>query len=110
MTEEGVIKLADFGLARKFSNFLTQQKGEETAKRSISLCTSLPDPLPESRRPLLTNRVITLWYRPPELLLGTEVYDGSIDMWSAGCIMAELICGSPLFAADRESLLIRQIV
>ncbi|KFG48709.1 putative cell-cycle-associated protein kinase CDK, partial [Toxoplasma gondii p89] len=82
MDTDGTVKLADFGLARKFTN----------------------------EKPALTNRVITLWYRPPELLLGSEAYDGSVDMWSAGCIMAELVCGMPLFAADKEAALLRQIV
>lgn len=38
-----------------------------------------------------TNRVITLWYRPPELLLGSEQYTGAVDIWSAGCILAEFL-------------------
>jgi cyclin-dependent kinase 12/13 len=50
---------------------------------------------------VLTNRVITLWYRPPELLLGYVEYTPKIDMWSVGCIIAEMfrrkafITGSP---------------
>ncbi|KAG2379073.1 hypothetical protein C9374_007711 [Naegleria lovaniensis] len=38
-----------------------------------------------------TNKVVTLWYRSPEVLLGSQYYDGSIDMWSVGCILGELI-------------------
>lgn len=53
----GVLKLADFGLARFYQ---------------------------KRRRSDYTNRVITLWYRPPELLLGTTVYGPEVDMWSAG--------------------------
>ncbi len=53
---------ADFGLARVF------QANEDRA---------------------YTNRVITLWYRPPELLLGNEHYGPEVDMWSAGCILGE---------------------
>ena len=43
-----------------------------------------------------TNRVVTLWYRPPELLLGERNYGPAVDMWGAGCIMAEMWtrCGS----------------
>ena len=37
-----------------------------------------------------TNRVVTLWYRPPELLLGERNYGPAVDMWGAGCIMAEM--------------------
>ena len=39
----------------------------------------------------LTNRVITLWYRPPEVLMGSTDYDSSVDIWSCGCIFAELL-------------------
>lgn len=53
----GELKLADFGLARIFQ---------------------------KRRKNDYTNRVITLWYRPPELLLGTTVYGPEVDMWSAG--------------------------
>jgi len=66
---QGVLKLADFGLAR-------------------------PCVLENSKS--LTNRVITLWYRPPELLLGTQTYGPAVDMWSAGCIFAELLHGKPI--------------
>ncbi len=64
----GILKLADFGLARSCAS--------ESAKT-------------------LTNRVITLWYRPPELLLGTQSYGPAVDLWSAGCIFAELLLGKP---------------
>eukprot|EP00854_Cymbomonas_tetramitiformis_P021700 gene21700-26101_t len=65
---KGILKLADFGLARPWTS--------ENANA-------------------LTNRVITLWYRPPELLLGAQKYGPEIDMWSVGCIFAELLLGSP---------------
>ncbi|KDD74762.1 protein kinase, partial [Helicosporidium sp. ATCC 50920] len=70
----GGLRIGDFGLARYF------RKGARDA---------------ESAR--LTNRVITLWYRPPELFLGAERYGTEIDVWSAGCILAELIIGKALF-------------
>ena len=41
--------------------------------------------------------MITLWYRPPELLLGEERYGPSIDVWSCGCILGELFAKKPLF-------------
>ncbi|CAN1249649.1 Cyclin-dependent kinase C-2 [Linum perenne] len=72
---EGNLKLADFGLARSFSN-------DENAN--------------------LTNRVITLWYRPPELLLGATKYGPAVDMWSVGCIFAELLHGKPIFPGKDE--------
>ncbi|KAJ1686940.1 hypothetical protein LUZ63_018330 [Rhynchospora breviuscula] len=72
---EGNLKLADFGLARSFS-------GEQNAN--------------------LTNRVITLWYRPPELLLGSTKYGPQVDMWSVGCIFAELLHGKPILPGKNE--------
>ena len=43
-----------------------------------------------------TNRVVTLWYRPPELLLGERNYGPPVDMWGCGCIMAEMWTRSPI--------------
>lgn len=71
----GELKLADFGLAR------------------------LKNPQPDAA---YTNRVITLWYRPPELLFGAIHYDTSVDMWSAGCILAELLARKPIFPGRTE--------
>jgi cyclin-dependent kinase 9 len=67
ITKNGVLKLADFGLARAIS---TSNKSH--ANR-------------------YTNRVVTLWYRPPELLLGERNYGSPVDLWGAGCIMAEVL-------------------
>lgn len=47
-------------------------------------------------------QVITLYYRAPELLLGHEQYNFAVDMWSVGCVMAEILNGEPLFVADTE--------
>ncbi|CAG5092670.1 Similar to cdk9: Cyclin-dependent kinase 9 (Xenopus tropicalis) [Cotesia congregata] len=49
-----------------------------------------------------TNRVVTLWYRPPELLLGDRNYGPSIDLWGAGCILAEMWIRSPIFQGATE--------
>mmetsp|Transcript_1109 Transcript_1109/g.3390 ORF Transcript_1109/g.3390 Transcript_1109/m.3390 type:complete len:473 (-) Transcript_1109:177-1595(-) len=67
------LKLADFGLAR---------------------------PLSHSRP--LTPKVISLWYRPPELLMGSKDYDVSVDIWSFGCILSEMATGKALFPGDSE--------
>ncbi|KRH92523.1 Protein kinase PCTAIRE [Pseudoloma neurophilia] len=74
ITNNNVIKLADFGLSRKVHLPLRS----------------------------LTKDVITLWYRPPELLLGCEIYNSSIDIWSYGCIIAEIVNLQPLFPGDSE--------
>ncbi|KAK1384677.1 Cyclin-dependent kinase [Heracleum sosnowskyi] len=49
-----------------------------------------------------TQLVVTLWYRAPELLLGAKQYSTEVDMWSVGCIMAELLLNQPLFNGDNE--------
>ncbi|KAK4031542.1 kinase-like domain-containing protein [Parachaetomium inaequale] len=66
---KGQLKLGDFGLARAFG---------------IPVNT-------------FSNEVVTLWYRAPDVLLGSRTYNTSIDIWSAGCIMAEMFSGRPLF-------------
>ncbi|KAF9097115.1 Cyclin-dependent kinase 3 [Mortierella sp. GBA35] len=68
------LKLADFGLARAFG---------------IPLRT-------------YTHEVITLWYRAPEILMGSRHYSTAVDMWSVGCIFAEMITKKPLFPGDSE--------
>jgi len=50
----------------------------------------------------MTNRVITLWYRPPELLLGVDQYGAEVDIWSLGCIFGELLSGKALFHGATE--------
>ena len=80
----GVAKLADFGLAREY----TTDPSLEGPQHGEALN--------------MTNKVITLWYRPPELLLGATQYGSEIDMWSMGAILAELLLQRPLFSADKE--------
>jgi CTD kinase subunit alpha len=83
----GVLKITDFGLARKMKPI------------------DLHDPI--SGESDYTNRVITLWYRPPELLLGTTSYGREVDMWGVGCLLVELFTKKALFQAQDE---IQQIV
>ncbi|TAQ85868.1 hypothetical protein B7494_g5823 [Chlorociboria aeruginascens] len=71
---DGEIKLADFGLARSFS-----------------------DPYR-----VMTSNVITRWYRPPELLFGAKHYSGAVDIWSVGLVFAELIIRNPFLAGNTE--------
>ncbi|KAI1391184.1 serine/threonine-protein kinase [Hypoxylon trugodes] len=71
---DGEVKLADFGLARTFS-----------------------DPY----KPMSSN-VITRWYRPPELLYGAKHYSGAVDVWSVGLVFAELIIRMPYIAGNTE--------
>lgn len=58
----------------------------------------------------MTNRVCTLWYRAPELLLGDMEYDSKIDSWSVGCIILELKHGKPFFKGKDEISQIKEIL
>ncbi|KAF2089873.1 kinase-like protein [Saccharata proteae CBS 121410] len=75
MNNRGEIKIADFGMARYFG-----------------------DPPP----PNMTQLVVTLWYRAPELLLGAKEYGRAVDMWSIGCIFGELLTKEPLLQGKNE--------
>ena len=55
-----------------------------------------------SPRRAYTHEVITLWYRAPEILLGAEHYSTPVDIWSIGCIFAEMASSRPLFPGDSE--------
>lgn len=69
---KGYLKICDFGLSRFFT-------------------------IPIQ---MLTPDLVTLWYRPPELLLHNDYYEVSVDIWSAGCVLAELAMRKPLFPGD----------
>jgi len=71
---DGVLKLADFGLAKLYGS----------PNRELS------------------HQACTLWYRAPELLLGAKWYGTAADMWSVGCIFGELMLRKPMFAGDSE--------
>ncbi|XP_050208151.1 probable serine/threonine-protein kinase At1g09600 [Mercurialis annua] len=73
--KNGNLKIGDFGLANFF--------------------------IPKPKRPL-TSRVVTLWYRAPELLLGSTDYGVGIDLWSAGCLLAEMFIGRPIMPGRTE--------
>ena len=50
----------------------------------------------------LTHGISTLWYKSPELLLNSSIYDSSVDIWAAGCVFAEMLLGKPLFEGQHE--------
>jgi len=72
--QRGALKLADFGLARAFG---------------VPVRT-------------YTHEVVTLWYRAPEILLGGKQYSTPVDVWSVGCVFAEMVTRTPLFPGDSE--------
>ena len=49
-----------------------------------------------------THEVVTLWYRPPEILMGVRDYAAAVDSWSLGCIIGEMVKLAPLFSGDSE--------
>uniref|UniRef100_A0A8B9HND7 Cyclin-dependent kinase 7 n=1 Tax=Astyanax mexicanus TaxID=7994 RepID=A0A8B9HND7_ASTMX len=74
LDENGVLKLADFGLAKAFG----------------------------SPNRVYTHQVVTRWYRAPELLFGARMYGVGVDMWAVGCILAELLLRVPFLAGDSD--------
>ena len=81
INRQGKLKIADFGLARASGIPVNDY----------------------------SNEVVTLWYRPPDVLLGNRTYGTSIDIWPAGCIMAEMLLGRPLFPGRTEVEQVQQI-
>ncbi|XP_034027740.1 cyclin-dependent kinase 20 isoform X1 [Thalassophryne amazonica] len=75
ISSSGHLKIADFGLARLFS-----EDGER----------------------LYSHQVATRWYRAPELLYGARKYDQGVDLWAVGCIFGELLNSSPLFPGEND--------
>lgn len=86
LNSNGTLKIADFGLAR---NKLQPH---------------------EKSMDCLTTPVVTLWYRAPELLLGSDEYDEAIDLWSAGCILAEFWKRKAMFPGKTETRQLMQII
>lgn len=74
INKDGLIKVADFGLGRSFG-------------------------IPVRN---YTHEIVTLWYRAPEVLLGSQRYSCPVDVWSLGCIFAEMVTRKPLFQGDSE--------
>lgn len=77
LNNDGQLKIADFGLARFYT---------KNSKKELDY----------------TNRIITLWYRPPEILLGATAYGPAVDMWSAACVFIELFTRQPAFPGRTE--------
>jgi cell cycle related kinase len=102
----GAVKLADFGQARRISSDLEsggENKGEALpAGGEVKNTSASSSSSPPSSSCLLTPIVGTRWYRSPELLFGAKHYTTSIDMWSVGCIFAELLTGHPFFPGNSD--------
>ena len=74
ISKDNIMKIGDFGLARGYG-------------------------IPVKN---YTHEVVTLWYRPPDVLLGNKMYGTTVDMWSIGCIFAEMVTGKPLFTGKND--------
>ena len=74
LNRKGVLKICDFGMARVF----------------------------DIKSNIMSQEVVTLWYRPPEILLGQKNYTSSVDLWALGCILSELITSEVLFSGKSE--------
>nr|KJB08045.1 hypothetical protein B456_001G060800 [Gossypium raimondii]KJB08047.1 hypothetical protein B456_001G060800 [Gossypium raimondii] len=81
LSSQGELKICDFGMARQYGS---------------------------PQKPY-TTKVVTQWYRAPELLLGAKTYSTAVDMWSVGCIMAEMLAKQPLFKGTSEIDQLRKI-
>ncbi|KAL1090019.1 hypothetical protein V6Z11_D07G060200 [Gossypium hirsutum] len=81
LSNQGELKVCDFGMARQYGSPQKQY----------------------------TTKVVTQWYRAPELLLGAKTYSTAVDMWSVGCIMAEMLAKQPLFKGTSEIDQLRKI-
>lgn len=80
------LKICDFGLARANIPYLLTSTAQ------------------------MTDYMTTRWYRAPEIILSKRIYDGKADVWSVGCILAELITGKPLMPADNSQNQMRAIM
>ncbi|KAI0777181.1 kinase-like domain-containing protein [Trametes elegans] len=89
ISNDGCLKIADFGLARAFDPNIVRYKEDVRGKERK-----------------YTNCVVTRWYRPPELLLGARQYGGEVDMWGVGCVLGEMFFRKPILpgASDLDQL------
>jgi len=81
INKDNIMKIGDFGLARGYG-------------------------IPVKN---YTHEVVTLWYRPPDVLLGNKTYGTTVDMWSIGCIFSEMVTGKPLFPGNSETDQLKKI-
>uniref|UniRef100_A0A7S2HNI7 Mitogen-activated protein kinase n=1 Tax=Haptolina brevifila TaxID=156173 RepID=A0A7S2HNI7_9EUKA len=89
LNSDCLMKICDFGLARS-----VQDDSEVGASGSDAAGGTI------EKEAMMTDYVATRWYRAPEILLGSAQYSLSVDMWSMGCILAEMVMGKPVFAGS----------
>ena len=87
VTEKCEIRICDFGLSREINQVLPRSRSESAADEAAGGAAGGAAPL----QTVLTKHVVTRWYRAPELILLAQQYTAAIDVWSMGCIFAELL-------------------
>lgn len=111
LTHDGQLKIADFGLARIGVVVSKSSSHNPPTSTSASPPPSTTDPSSSTDRAQTqkqkwsrkyTQGVVTLWYRAPEILMGSQDYSFSIDMWAVGCIFAELLLQKPFLVGQSE--------
>ena len=109
--QKGILKLCDFGLSRRMSNYqlmnMNKKKTADKLEGPLDTSVMIPNSPPVEH---LTPKVVSLWYRPPELLLNSEYYDFGVDSWGTGCVIAELLLGIPLFKGKSEMNQLQKII
>ncbi|KAH9039616.1 kinase-like domain-containing protein [Lactarius pseudohatsudake] len=88
ISNNGSLRIADFGLARSYD------------PSAATVATNTGSSRGKERR--YTNCVVTRWYRPPELLLGARNYGGEIDMWGVGCVLGEMFLRHPILPGNSD--------
>ncbi|KAI0264681.1 kinase-like domain-containing protein [Gloeopeniophorella convolvens] len=86
ISNNGSLRIADFGLARSFDHAVAANSAGSS----------------RSKERRYTNCVVTRWYRPPELLLGARNYGGEIDMWGVGCVLGEMFLRHPILPGNSD--------
>lgn len=97
------LKICDFGLSRLFRRHLPSALSSSSSCSSSSQPVQLPDAPPPLYR-LTTPHVVTRWYRAPEVVLLSKKYSSAIDIWSIGCIFAELLLMQKPAPKDPQAL------
>lgn len=96
ISEIGELKLADFGECNFFSYIFFLFFFYYFYNLGLARAKSVPSHT-------YSHEVVTLWYRPPDVLLGSTDYSTSLDMWGVGCIFIEMITGVPTFPGVRDT-------
>ncbi|KAJ3508694.1 hypothetical protein NLJ89_g5613 [Agrocybe chaxingu] len=87
ISNNGSLRIADFGLARSFDTSVANARSDGTRT---------------GRDRKYTNCVVTRWYRPPELLLGARHYGGEVDIWGIGCVLGEMFTRKPILPGTSD--------